>query len=106
MAAKTQKTKSNIRAEEFTIIKSPCITEKATVLAEQDFYTFKVDERSNKIQIKEFIEKRFNIEVVSVRIISVPKKPKKRGQIKGFKSGFKKAIVRVKKGQKIDLTVS
>lgn len=96
----------DIKAEEFTIIKSPCITEKATILAEENFYTFKVSQRSNKIQIKNFIEKKFGVEVEAVRIISVPKKPKKRGKIKGYKPGYKKAIVKVKKGQKIDLKVS
>jgi len=102
----TDKKQSNIRAEEFTIIKSLCITEKSTELAKSNVYSFKVSKRSNKIQIKNFIEKRFKVDVEVVRIISVPKKPKKRGKIKGYKSGYKKALVKVKEGQKIDITVS
>ena len=102
----SEKKQLNTRAgEEFNIIKRACITEKATALNEENFYVFKVDKRSNKIQIKEFIEKNYKVEVEAVRIISVPKKPKKRGAIKGFKPGYKKAIVKVKKGQTIDLTV-
>lgn len=98
--------KLSIRAgESFNIVKAPCITEKASFLAEKNFYTFKIDKRSNKIQVKDFIEKRYNVEVDLVRIINTPKKPKKRGLIKGFKSGYKKAVVKVKEGQQIDLTV-
>lgn len=93
-----------IPSEDFNIIKRPCITEKASFIAENNFYTFKVDKRANKIQIKDFIEKRYGVDLESVRIINVPAKPKKRGLIKGFKSGFKKAIVRVKEGQQIDVT--
>ncbi|HOI60060.1 MAG TPA: 50S ribosomal protein L23 [Candidatus Pacearchaeota archaeon] len=93
-----------IPSEDFNIIKKPCITEKASFIAENNFYTFKVDKRANKIQIRNFIEKKYNVNLESVRIINVPEKPKKRGLIKGFKSGFKKAIVRVKEGQQIDLT--
>ena len=92
-----------IVSEDFNIIKKPCITEKASFLAESNFYTFEIDKRANKIQVKNFIEKKYNVDLEIVRIINVPEKPKKRGLIKGSKSGFKKAIVRVKEGQQIDL---
>ncbi len=100
-----KQTQKLIKSEDFNIVKKPCITEKASFLAEKNFYTFEVDKRSNKIEIKDFIEKKYNVHVISVRIINAPKKPKKRGIIKGFKSGFKKAIVRIKEGEQIDLTV-
>ncbi len=93
-----------IVSESFNIIKKPCITEKAAFLSEGNFYTFKVDSRTNKIEIKDFIERKYNVNVELVRIINVPEKPKKRGGIKGFKSGYKKAIVRVRAGEQIDLT--
>ncbi|MDD4661757.1 MAG: 50S ribosomal protein L23 [Candidatus Pacebacteria bacterium] len=95
---------SVIVSEHFNMIKKPCITEKASFLAESNFYTFEIDKRFNKIEVKDFIERKYNVHVELVRIINVPKKPKKRGLIKGFRSGFKKAIVRVKAGEQIDLT--
>ena len=91
-------------SESFNIIKKPCITEKAAFLSEGNFYTFKVDRRTNKIEVKDFIERKYNVHVELVRIINVPEKPKKRGLIKGAKSGYKKAIVRVRAGEQIDLT--
>jgi len=101
----TKEKKLDIRSgESFSIVKNPCITEKASLLAEKNFYTFKVDKRANKIQIKDFIEKEYNVNLESVRIINVPKKPKKRGLIKGFKSGYKKAVIKVKEGEQLDLT--
>lgn len=107
MAIKTEKTIDLTRvSKEFNAIKRPCITEKSTMLSEKNFYTFEVDKRANKFQIKENIEKKYNVHVELVRIISVPKKPKKRGGIKGFKSGYKKAIVKVMKGESIDITVN
>ena len=48
---------------------------------------------------------RDSVNVVLVRIINVPKKPKRRGLIEGYKPGFKKALVRIKKGEQIDLTI-
>jgi len=92
--------------KEFDFVKSPCITEKASFLTEKNFYSFKVDPRANKIQIKDFIEKKYKVNVESVRIVNLPKKPKKRGVLKGYKSGYKKAIVKVKEGQQIDITVN
>ncbi|MDD4358662.1 MAG: 50S ribosomal protein L23 [Candidatus Pacebacteria bacterium] len=90
--------------EVFNIIRKPRITEKASILAENNFYTFEVDKRSNKIEIKDFIEKKYNVHIDSIRIVNVPKKPKKRGLIKGFKSGFKKAFIKVREGEQIDFT--
>lgn len=93
-----------IVSESFNLIKKPCITEKAAFLSEGNVYTFKVDRRSNKIQIKDFIQKKYNVHVELVRIINVPEKPKKRGGIKGSKAGYKKALIRIKAGELIDLT--
>lgn len=91
---------------EFNFVKSPCITEKASFLTEKNFYTFKVSPEANKIDIKDFIEKKYKVDVELVRIINLPKKPKRRGNIKGFKSGFKKAIIKLKAGQQIDITAN
>jgi len=90
----------------YKILKSPQITEKATELSSQNQYVFKVFPRANKFQIKKAIEQNFKVDVERVRIINTPKKPKTMGRIKGWKKGYKKAIVKVKQGQKIDIDSS
>ena len=85
-------------------IRNPIITEKATILSEQNKTVFKVHERANKKVIKKNIEKLFKVNVVKINIINQKTKIKMRQGKKTFKSGYKKAIVTLKKGQSIDLT--
>ena len=85
-------------------IRSPIITEKATILSEQNKTVFKVHEKANKKVIKKNIEKLFKVNVVKVNIINQKTKIKMRQGKKSFKSGYKKAIITLKKGQSIDLT--
>ena len=86
-----------------SIIK-PIITEKATVLSEQNKTVFKVHKKANKKNIKKNIEKIFKVNVIKVNIINLKSKIKfKQGKL-SKKSGYKKAIVTLKKGQSIDLT--
>ena len=85
-------------------IRQPIITEKATILSEQDKTVFKVHSGANKKSIKKNIEKLFKVTVVKVNIINTKRKKKiKQGKI-SIKPGFKKAIITLKKGQSIDLT--
>ena len=85
-------------------IRKPIITEKATILSEQNKTVFKVHERANKRTIKKNIEKLFKVNVIKVNIINTKTKKKiKQGKI-STKSGYKKAIITLKKGQSIDLT--
>ena len=82
----------------------PIITEKATVLSEQNKTVFKVHKSANKKNIKKNIEKIFKLNVIKVNIINLKSKTKfKQGRL-STKSGYKKAIVTLKKGQSIDLT--
>ena len=84
-------------------IKSPVITEKATGLSEQNKVIFKVHENATKSSIKKNIEKIFKVKVIKVNTINKKSKRKiVRGRI-GIKSGFKKAVITLKKGQSIDL---
>lgn len=83
-------------------LKEPHITEKATNLAQQNQYVFKVFPRTNKIEIKKAIESLYGVDVISVNIINIPRKRKRLGKIRGFKPGFKKAIIKIKQGQKIE----
>ena len=92
--------KSNAAA---LILKSPHITEKASILAESNRYVFKVNSRSNKIEIKKAVEGLYGVKVESVNIIIQKRKKKRVGRRIGYKTGYKKAIVEVTKGQKIDI---
>ena len=85
-------------------IRSPIITEKDKILSEQNKTVFKVHERANKKTIKKNIEKLFKVNVVKVNIINQKTKLKMRQGRKSTKSGYKKAIITLKKGQSIDLT--
>ena len=82
----------------------PIITEKATIISEQNKTVFKVHDKANKKIIKKNIEKLFKVNVVKVNIINQKTKTKMRQGRKSFKSGYKKAIITLKKGQSIDLT--
>jgi large subunit ribosomal protein L23 len=86
------------------IIIRPIITEKSMLLAEQENkYTFSVDKRANKVQIKKAVEELFDVKVVKVnKIKSMPKK-KRVGQYTGFKAAVTKAIVTLAEGSKIEI---
>tara|TARA_B100001093_G_C26698411_1_gene957938 strand:- start:335 stop:628 length:294 start_codon:yes stop_codon:yes gene_type:complete len=85
-------------------IRQPIITEKATNLSEHNKTVFKVHKGANKKTIKKNIEKIFKVSVIKVNIINTKTKKKlKQGKI-STKSGYKKAIITLKKGQSIDLT--
>jgi len=87
----------------YDIIKAPIITEQSTKLIEsQNRYTFKVDRKSNKVEIKKAIEAIFNVKVLSVNTINVLPKFKRMGKYEGFKPAYKKAVVKLAEGQKID----
>ena len=85
-------------------IRSPIITEKATVLSEQNKTVFKVHSKANKKSIKKNIEKLFKVNLVKINIINQKTKIKMKQGKKSYKSGYKKAIITLKKGQSIDLT--
>tara|TARA_Y100001970_G_scaffold60346_1_gene76843 strand:- start:321 stop:614 length:294 start_codon:yes stop_codon:yes gene_type:complete len=84
-------------------IRQPIITEKATILSEQNKTVFKVHEGANKKSIKKNIEKLFKVNVIKINIINTKTKRKMKQGKASFKSGYKKAIVTLKKGQSIDL---
>ena len=85
-------------------IRNPIITEKATALSEENKTVFKVHNKANKKKIKKNIEKLFKVNVVKVNIINKKTKLKLRQGKKAYKTGYKKAIITLKKGQSIDLT--
>ena len=85
-----------------TII-SPAITEKATSLSQYNKVVFKVHKKASKNIIKKNIEKIFKVNVIKINTINLKGKIKMVRNKKSFKSGYKKAIVTLKKGQSIDL---
>jgi|TARA_B100000953_G_scaffold236201_1_gene197675 large subunit ribosomal protein L23 len=88
----------------FDKIISPHITEKSTNLSEQNKIIFKVPNKANKKNLKKSIEKIFKVNVTKINIINKRSKIKVARGRKIKISGFKKAIVTIKKGQNIDLT--
>jgi large subunit ribosomal protein L23 len=89
------------------IIYRPIVTEKISNVQEKGIYAFEVDLDANKIEIARAIEKKFNVTVTKVRTMNIKGKTKtqmtRRGKFKGKTSHYKKAIVSLKEGDKIDL---
>tara|TARA_B100001123_G_C14344572_1_gene644548 strand:- start:116 stop:409 length:294 start_codon:yes stop_codon:yes gene_type:complete len=84
-------------------IVSPNVTEKSTSLSEFNKVVFKVDKGASKKSIKKSIEKIFKVNVIKINTINIKGKTKMIRNKKSFKSGYKKAIITLKKGQNIDL---
>ena len=86
------------------IIKRPIITEKSMLLVEnENKYTFSVDKRANKIQIRLAVEELFKVKVIKVNKINCLPKKKRVGQHSGFKAAVTKAIVQLADGNKIEI---
>jgi large subunit ribosomal protein L23 len=88
------------------ILKRPIVTEKMTTLQEKGTYAFEVVPTANKIEIARAVEKKFNVTVINVRTVNVKGKTKtqmtRKGRFSGRTSAWKKAIVRLKDGDKIE----
>ena len=78
------------------------ISEKATALSSFSQYVFKVFDNATKNEIRKQVEKSFSVKVKGVKIINLPEKSRTIGRHKGFKKGFKKAIVVLEKGYSIE----
>ncbi|MCD4743925.1 MAG: 50S ribosomal protein L23 [Desulfobacteraceae bacterium] len=87
----------------YDIIRGPVITEKTTLQKEiNNMITFEVDIKANRVEIKNAVEKNFNTKVLQVRTSVVKGKTTQRGKISGKKKNWKKAVVKLMPGQKID----
>ncbi len=87
----------------FEILRRPVITEKNTDLMEQNKYVFEADKRANKAQIKSAVEKAFKVTVISVNVATASSKPRGYGRLRGNRPSWKKAIVTLSKGDKIEI---
>jgi large subunit ribosomal protein L23 len=85
------------------IILRPVISEKTYGLLDENKYTFIVDPRSNKTEIKQAIERIFEVKVLSVHTMNRPGKRKRRGYVTGKRPDTKRAIVTVAPGDEIEL---
>ena len=84
-------------------LRSLHVTEKASDLLKDNRYVFKVFPEANKTEIKKSIESLYGVNVINVRTINVPRKARRMGKQTGWRKGYKKAIIKIKEGQKIEV---
>ena len=85
------------------VLLAPVVSEKSYSLIEEHKYSFKVHPDAHKTQVRQAVEDLFGVHVVNVNIIQVRPKPKRRGAFKGTRPGWKKAIVQLRDGDKIEI---
>lgn len=86
------------------IIKKPIITEKATILREKENkYIFRVPKKATKGQIKQAIEELFKVDVLDIHTVMAHGKLRRMGAHAGYRPDYKKAVVKIKKGQEIKM---
>ena len=91
------------RSQNIQQIKYPLITDKTTRLLKNNQYTFIVDPKISKPDIKKTIEFLFNVKIIKINTLNLPVKKRRIGRFNGTKSHFKKAIVKLDKGYNITL---
>ena len=84
------------------IILAPVVSEKSYQGAEVGRYTFKVHPNAHKTQVRHAVEQLFDVKVQRVNIVKVQAKPKRRGLFRGTRPGWKKAIVQLRAGDRIE----
>ncbi len=89
----------------YDVLKRPIVTEKSNIQAETERqYTFEVDQRANKIQVKDAVETAFNVKVINVRMVHIPAKRGRYGRTTVTKRpAYKKAVVTLAPGNSIQL---
>jgi large subunit ribosomal protein L23 len=85
------------------ILIAPVVSEKSYSLIEGNKYSFRVHPRAHKTQIRQAVEELFEVKVEGVNIVKVRPKPKRRGLHRGIKPGWKKAIVQLREGDRIEI---
>jgi large subunit ribosomal protein L23 len=94
----------SLREDIRRVLVQPVISEKSFQLAQaNNQYTFRVLNGAHKVEIRQAVEEMFDVTVVGVRTVSVRSKPKRRGLTRGRRPGWKKAIVELKAGDRIEL---
>ena len=85
------------------VLIAPVVSEKSYSLIEDNKYSFRVHDKAHKTQIRQAVEELFEVKVEAVNIVKVPSKPKRRGFSQGKKPGWKKAVVRLRAGDRIEI---
>jgi large subunit ribosomal protein L23 len=86
------------------ILNKPHITEKSSFLKDRGVYVFRVAKAADKAAIKKTIQELYKVKVIAVRIINAPSRRRRVGRYVGRRPGYKKTIVKLAPGQKIELT--
>ncbi len=89
----------------YEVIRNPLVSEKSTYVSQFNYYVFKVSSNSTKPEIKQAVEKLFDVKVLSVNTLNQNGKVKKFRNIYGRRPNFKKAFVKLAEGNTIDTTV-
>ncbi len=87
----------------YEVLRRPLITEKNTMLQAQGKYAFEIAREANKPQIKQAVETAFKVKVLAVNVMTVPGKTRRVGRRQVLTQSWKKAIVTLKPGDKIEL---
>ena len=90
-------------SKSYRVIVGPHVTEKASLLQQEGKYAFRVQSKANKIEIKRAIENLYKVKVSMVHLMHAPAKHRQVGRHQGERAGYKKAIVTLRKGEKIDI---
>lgn len=90
----------------YRIIEKPIVTEKAVSLSEENKYVFRVSSKTNKVEARKAIEKLYEVKVKDVKIINTVPKKRQVGRFEGWRPGFKKAIITLEKGFRIEISHS
>lgn len=88
----------------YQIVRKPIVTEKAVSFSKGNKYIFRVSSKTNKTEVRKAIEKLYEVKVKDIRMINTIGKKRLVGRFEGFKPGFKKAIITLKEGYKIEIT--
>ncbi len=87
----------------YEVLRHPLVTEKNTMLQAQGKYVFEIAREANKQQVKQAVEKAFKVKVLAVNVMTVPGKTRRVGRRQVLTQSWKKAIVTLKPGDKIEL---
>jgi large subunit ribosomal protein L23 len=85
------------------VLIAPVVSEKSYSLIEENKYSFRVHDKAHKTQVRQAVEELFDVKVEGVNIVKVQAKPKRRGMTRGTKPGWKKAIVQLRAGDRIEI---
>lgn len=94
---------SDLRRSARDIIRRPIITEKSIDCAGDNKYTFEVDPRANKLEIRDAIQEIFEVTVTKVTTARIPRRKRRRGRRVGYTPARKKAVVTLKQGDRIEI---